>query len=213
MLFRYFDSNQRLICCSSNRRENVSMGHFKEIKSACINISSIPKQSAYFRICSFFIWGLGVGGEPSFRVNSLVRYVRSGPERTSFSGSTVLMKAIQESVLDLATIPRPNNHVSNYVQKCGPFPLSAMDGGGKTRAGSMWCACHGPTQGGGLSQWRAPKEFKIPLEGAQLAKKEYLWEGSKLQNKYCFWELLQATNDLNKNLNKGKYKYETKVPK
>ena len=31
----------------------------------------------------------------------------------------------------------------------------------------------------GLSQLRAPKEFKIPLRGHQ-AKKEYLWEGLKL---------------------------------
>ena len=43
-----------------------------------------------------------------------------------------------------------------------------------------------------------------PPEGSQQAKKEYLWEGLKLQKRISFESPIQATNDLNKNLNKGK---------
>ena len=56
------------------------------------------------------------------------------------------------------------------------------------------------------------KKTLDPLEGVDKQQKEYLWEGLQLQ-KSSFWEPLKATNDLNNNLKKGKYKYETKVLK
>ena len=37
------DSIQGLLCRFSNRGEKSSMGHFKEIETACINTSGIPK--------------------------------------------------------------------------------------------------------------------------------------------------------------------------
>ena len=39
----YVDSIQVLLCSLTNNRENVSMGHFREIEIACTNISGIPE--------------------------------------------------------------------------------------------------------------------------------------------------------------------------
>ena len=82
---------QFISCYAVYRRErNVSMGYFKENEIACINIFGIPKdwkyrflnysKNFYIRTC----WD-----EPPFRANLLFGYAQSGPERTSFSGSTV----------------------------------------------------------------------------------------------------------------------------
>ena len=77
----------------SNRRENICMGHFKEIEIACIIGSGIPRHWKNFNyqyisksttsiveIC----WT-----EPPFRANLLFGYAQSGLGQTSFSGSTL----------------------------------------------------------------------------------------------------------------------------
>ena len=37
LVFVILSSNQRLLCCFSNRGEQISMGYFKEIEIRCIN--------------------------------------------------------------------------------------------------------------------------------------------------------------------------------
>ena len=64
----------------------------------------------------------------------------------------------------------------------------------------------------GLSQARALKESKIPLAGVNKQTNNICERGWNF-NFYFILEPLQATNDSNKELNKGKHKYETKVPK
>ena len=51
-----------------------------------------------------------------------------------------------------------------------------------------------------------------PPFGESTSKKTYLWEGLTIQKQNMCREPLQAANDLNKDLNTGKAKYEIKVP-
>ena len=71
-VFVIFTLNYGLICCFSNRGDEVSMCQFKEIDFGLRNN----------------IFNLG-GHRTSFSGETPFRYAQSGYERTSFSGSTV----------------------------------------------------------------------------------------------------------------------------
>ena len=69
---------QRTICCFSNRGDEVSMRHSKEI-------GLWLKNKSLFRGVPNLLFGrTSFSGEPPFQ------YAQSGFERTSFSGSTVI---------------------------------------------------------------------------------------------------------------------------
>ena len=73
------------------RIEENSMGRVKEIEIACIvwHSKTLKKGLDSVYIISIFeiCWT-----EPPFMANLLFRYAQSGPERTSFSGSTMCVR-------------------------------------------------------------------------------------------------------------------------